>query len=293
MSISEALGQYLLQGYTMLNAVHDCGAGVPLMRSREGQVLCVRCINIPPKDAEVAADQVNENESESESESESDIDEDTYKLEQPSTYTSAQTDAKARQEQSSRASSLIGERLLQGWAMLNSVCSNDACYGVPLLRNPKDRREYCVICERSYVDGEQEVSPSPALVEKESANAQSVTALAVEESVNQNDSHANDTIITSIAPATPDDHEMSTAILVPASATIVPRTTDTDTNPRTATAVNDAIKAITAQLEYDTQTLRYTTDGHSHGHAAIVETCQRVQSLAGALEALARVKGVL
>ncbi|GAO45795.1 hypothetical protein SAICODRAFT_29494 [Saitoella complicata NRRL Y-17804] len=275
-NISEALGQYLLQGYTMLNTVHDCGAGVPLMRSRAGEVICVRCINnIPSKDAEVAENQVDE--------IESDIDEDTAADEPEQASTSAPTDSKARQEQSSRASSLIGEKLLQGWAMLNSVCSNDTCYGVPLLRNPKDRREYCVICERAYVDGE-EVPPSPTLVdhEKESANARRVP---VEESSNQSDSRAADTVITSIAPATLDDHEMSTAVsAVPDTTT--PRTTHTNTS--TATAVDDAIQAITALLEHDTKVLRPTTD-----HATIVEACQRMESLAGALEALARVKTML
>ncbi|KDQ07471.1 hypothetical protein BOTBODRAFT_120035 [Botryobasidium botryosum FD-172 SS1] len=42
-----------------------------------------------------------------------------------------------RRAQSDRASSEIGTRLLQGWAMLAEECPNESCYGVPLVRPPK------------------------------------------------------------------------------------------------------------------------------------------------------------
>lgn len=38
-----------------------------------------------------------------------------------------------RREQSDRASSEIGKRLLQGWTMLGDECPNEGCYGVPLV----------------------------------------------------------------------------------------------------------------------------------------------------------------
>lgn len=44
--------------------------------------------------------------------------------------------SRRRREQSDRASSEIGKRLLKGWAMLAEECPNTDCYGVPLVRPP-------------------------------------------------------------------------------------------------------------------------------------------------------------
>ena len=41
----------------------------------------------------------------------------------------------------------LGEKLLQGWCMLDKTC--DTCY-VPIMRD-RNNREYCVGCE-SYMD---------------------------------------------------------------------------------------------------------------------------------------------
>ncbi|KAF9651109.1 hypothetical protein BDM02DRAFT_966319 [Thelephora ganbajun] len=62
-----------------------------------------------------------------------------------------------RRQQSDRASTEIGNRLLKGWAMLADECPNTGCYGVPLVRPPKpgggkDPRKECVICGSVYVD---------------------------------------------------------------------------------------------------------------------------------------------
>lgn len=46
-------------------------------------------------------------------------------------------DIRRRREQSDRASQEIGNRLLQGWAMLADECPGPTCYGVPLVRPPK------------------------------------------------------------------------------------------------------------------------------------------------------------
>lgn len=42
-----------------------------------------------------------------------------------------------RRQQSDRASSEIGNRLLKGWAMLADECPSAECYGIPLVRPPK------------------------------------------------------------------------------------------------------------------------------------------------------------
>ncbi|KAG0173176.1 hypothetical protein DFQ30_008677 [Apophysomyces sp. BC1015] len=61
-----------------------------------------------------------------------------------------------RREQSSRASQLIGQKLLQRWTLLNDTCPNEKCYAVPLMRNPSTKHMFCVICEQTYVT-EQEM----------------------------------------------------------------------------------------------------------------------------------------
>ncbi|KAF9956735.1 hypothetical protein BGZ72_002528 [Mortierella alpina] len=55
----------------------------------------------------------------------------------------------SRREQSERASRLIGQKMLQGWAMLQDPCPNPACHGVPLLAN-REKKEYCVVCENYF-----------------------------------------------------------------------------------------------------------------------------------------------
>jgi hypothetical protein len=40
---------------------------------------------------------------------------------------------KIRRDQSQRASHLIGQYLLQGWALIDQICPSETCYGVSLL----------------------------------------------------------------------------------------------------------------------------------------------------------------
>ncbi|RUS21985.1 hypothetical protein BC937DRAFT_90745 [Endogone sp. FLAS-F59071] len=75
-----------------------------------------------------------------------------------------------RREQSAKASQLIGQKLLQGWAMVNEVCPSDGCYGIPLLRN-RSKQLYCVICQKTYMK-ESDFDPSKySLVNNETATA--------------------------------------------------------------------------------------------------------------------------
>ncbi|KAG0356326.1 hypothetical protein BGZ54_000768 [Gamsiella multidivaricata] len=74
----------------------------------------------------------------------------------------------SRREQSERASRLIGEKMLQGWTMLQDPCPNSACNGVPLIRNRERKKEYCVICETTFQreqdleQGKYTIVPPPA-----------------------------------------------------------------------------------------------------------------------------------
>jgi hypothetical protein len=54
-------------------------------------------------------------------------------IEQPSSTTSDSDEFRLQQErreQSSKASQLIGQRMLQRWVLLNETCPNEACFAV-------------------------------------------------------------------------------------------------------------------------------------------------------------------
>ncbi|KAF9416037.1 hypothetical protein BGZ94_010312 [Podila epigama] len=55
-----------------------------------------------------------------------------------------------RREQNERATRLIGQKMLQGWALLQDPCPNPGCNGVLLLQSP-DKRDFCVVCDK-YLD---------------------------------------------------------------------------------------------------------------------------------------------
>ncbi|RIA80865.1 hypothetical protein C1645_791679, partial [Glomus cerebriforme] len=64
----------------------------------------------------------------------------------------------SRRDQSNRASHLIGQYLLKGWALIDQICPNELCYGVPLVKS-HDKKKYCVICQNYYIN-ESEYDPS-------------------------------------------------------------------------------------------------------------------------------------
>lgn len=103
--------------------------------------------------------------------------------------------AATRRAQSDRASTLIGQNLLKGWALLGTQCESESCYAVPLMRRaaprpkksdnddahkdgapsqPKlvDPRRYCVICGRDYVR-EEDVGAYEAFMQAIQAGASS------------------------------------------------------------------------------------------------------------------------
>ncbi|KAF9212564.1 hypothetical protein BGZ59_006588 [Podila verticillata] len=50
-----------------------------------------------------------------------------------------------------RATRLIGQKMLEGWAMLQDPCPNPGCNEVTLIQSP-DNRDYCVVCEQFFDD---------------------------------------------------------------------------------------------------------------------------------------------
>ncbi|KAI8365173.1 uncharacterized protein BYT42DRAFT_589050 [Radiomyces spectabilis] len=73
-----------------------------------------------------------------------------------------------QREQSSKASQLIGQKLLQQWTLLNEICPSPSCYAVPLMRNPTTKHMYCVICENSYatISEAERTDVQPTVTEK-------------------------------------------------------------------------------------------------------------------------------
>ncbi|KAF9927923.1 hypothetical protein FBU30_002761 [Linnemannia zychae] len=50
-----------------------------------------------------------------------------------------------QREQSERVSRMMGQRMLQGWTMLQDICPNPSCGGIPLMRS-REKKEMCVAC---------------------------------------------------------------------------------------------------------------------------------------------------
>ncbi|TPX45182.1 hypothetical protein SeLEV6574_g04023 [Synchytrium endobioticum] len=85
-----------------------------------------------------------------------------------------------RYELTNRATRLLGQRLLQGWTMLNEECPNPNCPGIPLCQN-RQHHKYCVLCERTYVN---EADLPLATASRQIPNSQGNIAQAAEASSN-------------------------------------------------------------------------------------------------------------
>ncbi|KAF8165424.1 hypothetical protein B0H34DRAFT_793815 [Crassisporium funariophilum] len=201
--ISQVLGDYMLKGWVLTD--QSCptpGCAVPIMRSPKGKTpvitFCAQCNGNPQgttihtfksqslyrfaaAQPQISAPTSSSNASES-SESHIYISRSSTPLTEISEALSSPVfapledtpETTRRREQSDRASSEIGKKLLTGWAMLADECPNEMCYGVPLVRPPRsggvvDPRKVCVICGNSYsteVDsvGRELLVPDNALV---------------------------------------------------------------------------------------------------------------------------------
>ncbi|ORZ06257.1 hypothetical protein BCR42DRAFT_456530 [Absidia repens] len=173
------LGTFLLQGWVMTDQLcSEESCSVPMMRSKDGVIqVCVLHDPLPTSNARnapstttttstpatnhVATPSITSTVSTDDIEDDDNsivVVEHTKQQQQPATTaaTSGDDDEKTfkiqqeRREQSSKASQLIGQKMLQRWALLNDTCPNDACYAIPLVRHPSNKTMYCVICEQTY-----------------------------------------------------------------------------------------------------------------------------------------------
>ncbi|KAI8971355.1 hypothetical protein BDB01DRAFT_750284 [Pilobolus umbonatus] len=171
---AELLSTYLLKGWAMTAQV--CGVEsctIPLMRSRDGATqFCTLHDTLPdsaskptetppPKsvDTEITNTLVPANTASS-------------KPPNPLSFDLFTSESELqlrrdRREQSSKASQLIGQKMLQRWTLMNDQCPNASCYAVPLVRNPDTQELYCVICESTILTEKQAEERTKKLKMKE------------------------------------------------------------------------------------------------------------------------------
>ncbi|KAK9728379.1 hypothetical protein K7432_001165 [Basidiobolus ranarum] len=136
------IGNYLLKGWVLMDDTCSTpSCSVPLMRSKDNKIkFCVLCDDPEKQSKSEPKKSPLSNEVQNTSEQE----DDTYSAIKPD-------EAEKRRVQSQQASKLIGAKMLQGWAMMEDVCPNESCYGVPLIRSRQDKHLHCVICQKNYL----------------------------------------------------------------------------------------------------------------------------------------------
>ncbi|KAI9480582.1 MAG: hypothetical protein EXX96DRAFT_185958 [Benjaminiella poitrasii] len=178
----DLLSTYLLQGWVMTDeicSIDDCS--FPLMRSKDGSLsFCTHHDELPTKSANhhyVSKPKT--------------ITKDNKQDLQPLKSTQATIDfteeelriRRERREQSSKASQLIGQKMLQRWTLLNDHCPNESCYAIPLVRNPETNEKYCVICGNIILTEEEALKLEEEKKKKEVKSEKPVNVLSTTNSV--------------------------------------------------------------------------------------------------------------
>ncbi|KAJ3987210.1 hypothetical protein F5890DRAFT_1499246 [Lentinula detonsa] len=167
--VSNIIGEYMLKGWILTDSPCPQCKNIPLMRSPKNQTptvhFCANCDGDAQRIVQTSTSpSLTSNSSISprntHSQSSTPATEISDVPSSPTFSIPAETpESRRRREQSDRASSEIGNRLLKGWALLGEECVNEDCFGIPLVRPPKSSGENhreCVICGRLYV-GEGEL----------------------------------------------------------------------------------------------------------------------------------------
>ncbi|CAH7667769.1 hypothetical protein BY996DRAFT_4529076, partial [Phakopsora pachyrhizi] len=178
--VSSILGRYMLLGWTLtdVNCRRPNCIGCPLMRSKDGIEFCASLGDKPMVDSSPSSSvrtRLSEHDNKksgiftpptpllgdnrAQDGLEIDRDDDDDDDEWISAPIADRETLQARRLQSDLASSRIGNLLLKGWILLNGQCQGSDCWGVPLMRSPKNsylvdslglKRKYCVICEQDW-----------------------------------------------------------------------------------------------------------------------------------------------
>ncbi|CAG8508249.1 2713_t:CDS:2 [Ambispora gerdemannii] len=286
---ANAIGKYLLGGWVMTDeACRTTSCNVPLMRSKDGtKWFCVICDGDPS----------NANRKPSVSQNS------LYTMSQnisPNTEGDAlnQTDEnQARQQQSKLASHLIGQHLLQGWALIDEICPSNTCYGVPLIR-ARDRKKYCVICKNYYLSESEldqsrninriitnEIGSSQTLVKQEKKHE-------LEEDIQYNpakrnkidcETQSSDTIqqlekeaerVTLLSSQNTSKQQTDSTIFTAGSLTVSSNTSITTVEKKTIITIREKLEQLRLKLTL------------SNEPKEIMEICDSIKSCAQALDVL-------
>ncbi|KAJ3189758.1 hypothetical protein HDU85_000042 [Gaertneriomyces sp. JEL0708] len=172
------LGTYMLKGWVMTDEpCRNAGCNVPTVRTKDRSIVrfCVLCDDkdhpYPTVPASVVPN-VKEDESEPNVSSSWDVADEAIEVRPASAEDPAR--AELRRRQGERASQLLGQKLLSGWALLDEICPGNTCFAIPLVRN-RQKQKYCVICERTY---SEEQSASQQSSSTETSSTPTITPVA-------------------------------------------------------------------------------------------------------------------
>ncbi|KAI7903119.1 uncharacterized protein BX663DRAFT_509619 [Cokeromyces recurvatus] len=153
----DLLSTYLLQGWVMTDEIckiDDCS--FPLMRSKDGSLsFCTHHDELPANGANHHYEVKQKNIKNEQAQNSDPLKKESTQATVDFTEEELRL-RRERRDQSSRASQLIGQKMLQRWTLLNDHCPNESCYAIPLVRNPETNERYCVICENVILT-EQEI----------------------------------------------------------------------------------------------------------------------------------------
>ncbi|KAJ3022905.1 hypothetical protein HKX48_004949 [Thoreauomyces humboldtii] len=177
------LGTYMLRGWVMTDITcGNPGCNLPTVRSKDRVTqMCVLCddprkpyppVNLAaPAPVVIVSDSVvaptlgqkakEAAEEDGEDEDEDDDDElEALMLEDlPPTAHSLLT--AERRAQGDIASKRIGQKMLQGWTLLDENCPTETCFGIPLMKS-REKRKVCVMCDGKPPAAPPVVAPTPA-----------------------------------------------------------------------------------------------------------------------------------
>ncbi|KAK7061651.1 hypothetical protein R3P38DRAFT_667913 [Favolaschia claudopus] len=293
--VSGILGEWMLKGWILTDKTcRNPGCHVPLMRSPAAKSpvihFCANCDGGP--DGSPAAQQPS-NTSVSSSSSHFSRPS-TPPTEVSSTLSSPvfapppeTEESRRRRQQSDAASAAIGQKLLQGWAMLAEECPNENCFGIPLVRPPKpggekDPRKECVICRTVYVTeldwaGRERLIPQNLSKDKPAADGKD---------------DAPQTKISDLNDLNPRIEAKST-VEVPLPMLLPPLALDTTPAAHSSVTTTTTMSALDSSLDNSVQSLESTMRSLSTRLTALTSAHADTSSIGAAADAIFKVSSAL
>lgn len=184
---TKVMGEKMMMGWTMLNATcpridsDNARCNTPLLRDHDRKEYCACCDAYIISDEEASAMRNTTptpttpatTTNTVEMKSEEVVSPSSVKVKNAPTNWMEMTDAeinamnewkppteedkveiKKANERRDKATKKIGEKLLQGWTMLNATCPKENC-GIPLMGDKKDGHMWCLACDKRVVTPEE------------------------------------------------------------------------------------------------------------------------------------------